>query len=102
MVKRTRSKLMYVPWDADALADALFDTEDLFQARVLAKALAIKIVDDTKAGKPQTKCLKENKVEARAQERVLTDALMQEWMRPLFESLSREESYPPMARYLES
>jgi hypothetical protein len=102
MVKRTRSKLMYVPWDADALADALFDTEDLFQARVLAKALAIKIVDDTKTGKPQAKCLKGNKVEARAQQRVLTDALMQEWMRPLFESLSKEESYSPMAKYLES
>lgn len=102
MIKRAKSKLMYVPWDADALADALFDTEDLFQAQVLAKALAIKIVGDTKAANLQVNYLKENKVETRAQEKTLTDALMQEWMRPLIEAVSAEESYSPMAKYLES
>jgi len=102
MVKRAKSKLMYVPWDADALADALFGTEDLFQAQVLAKALAVKIVCETRAGNPPAEHLKLNKVEERAQEKTLTDALMQQWMRPLIEAVSSEDLYPSMVKYLES
>lgn len=101
MVKRSRPKLMYVPWDADALADALFGTEDLAQARVLAKALATKMVDDTRLGKPQVNYPTENKVEAQAQEKTLTEALMQQWMRPLFEAMSGEEPSAQVSRYLE-
>lgn len=99
MIKR--AKVMYVPWDADALADALFETEDLVQARILAKALAIKVVDDTQSGKLQAKYLKENQVEAQAQEKTLAEALMQQWMRPLYEAVSGEEVFAPMPKYLE-
>jgi hypothetical protein len=102
MIRRPKPKLMYVPWDADALVDALFETDDLYQARVLAKALAVKMLDDTKAGQPPVKYLKENKVEERAQEKTLTDALMQQWMRPLLESMGGEESYSLRAKCLES
>ena len=101
MMKRTKPKLMYVPWDADALADALFETEDLAQARVLAKALATKMVDDTRLGKPQVDCLKESMVEAQAQEKTLTEALLQSWMRPIAEAISAEEPSYQMCRYLE-
>jgi hypothetical protein len=101
MIKRAKPKLMYVPWNADALVDALFETEDLAQARVLAKALAIKMVDDTKAGRSQVTYLKEHRVEAQAQEKTLTEALMQQWMRPLMEALSGEECCSPMPKYLE-
>jgi len=101
MMKRTKPKLMYVPWDADALADALFETEDLAQARVLAKALATKMVDDTRLGKSQAEYLREHKVEAQAQEKTLTEALLQSWMRPLAEAIAAEESCYPMCRYLE-
>ena len=102
MIKRAKSKLMYVPWDADALADALFETEDLFQAQVLAKALAVKIVCETRAGNPLAEHLKPNKVEERAQETTLTDALMQQWKRPLIEAVSSEDLYSPMVKYPES
>lgn len=99
MIKRAR--VMYVPWDADALADALFDTEDLVQARILAKALAIKVVDDTQSDKLEAKYLKENQVEALAQEKTLAEALMQQWMRPLFEATREGEPSDLSPRFLE-
>ncbi|HYK34800.1 hypothetical protein [Alloacidobacterium sp.] len=99
MIKRSR--VMYVPWDADALADALFDTEDLVQARILAKALAIKVVDDTQSDKLEAKYLKENQVEALAQEKTLAEALMQQWMRPLLEAAREGEPSDISPRYLE-
>ncbi len=91
MVKRAKAKLMYVPWDAGALADALFGTEDFAQARVLAKALAMKMVDDTKADKAPISYLKVNQAEEQAQEKTLTEALMRQWMRPLMEPITGEE-----------
>lgn len=99
MIKR--AKVMYVPWDADTLADALFETDDMAQAQVLAKALAIKVVDDTQSGKFQDKSLKENQVEAKAQEKTLAEALMQQWMRPLYEAVSGDELLAPARKYLE-
>lgn len=91
MVKRAKAKLMYVPWDAGALADALFGTEDFAQARVLAKALAMKMVDDTKADKAPISYLNVNQAEEQAQEKTLTEALMRQWMRPLMEPITGEE-----------
>lgn len=102
MIRRPKAKLMYVPWDTESLADALFETEDLYQARLLAKALAVKMLDETKASQPPVKYLKENKVEELAQEKTLTDALMQQWMRPLMEAIGGEEPYSLRAKYLES
>jgi hypothetical protein len=83
---------MYVPWDTGALADALFETEDFAQARVLARALAMKMVDDTKAERAPISYLKQNQTEERAQEKALTEALMRQWMRPLIEPITGEES----------
>jgi len=96
MVKRPKAKLMYVPWDAGALADALFETDDFAQARVLARALAIKMVDDTKAERAPVSYLKQNEPEERAQEKALTEALMRQWMRPLMEPVTGEETRPRM------
>lgn len=95
MIKRAR--VMYVPWDADALADALFETEDLVQARILAKALAIKVVVDTQSDKLNAKI----QVEALAQEKTLAEALMQQWMRPLFEAAREGEPSDLSPWYLE-
>jgi hypothetical protein len=91
MIKRPKAKLMYVPWDASALADALFETQDFAQARVLAKALAMKMVDDTKAEKAPVSYLNANQAEEQAQAKTLTEALMRQWMRPLMEPITGEE-----------
>lgn len=102
MIRRAKPKLMFVPWNADALADALFETEDFAQAQFLARALAIKMLDETKAGNVQAVCPEQNKVEERAQEKTLAEALLRQWMRPLLEQLSEEGPLGLTNRYQES
>jgi hypothetical protein len=76
------AKLIRVQWDADALAKALSTTESEAQAWVLARALVIKLIEDTKADEIQARYLNENKAEEQAQVKTLTEALMRRWMRP--------------------
>jgi len=93
---------MYVPWNADALADALFETEDFAQAQFLARALAIKMLDETKTADPQALVPKQNKVQERAQEKTLAEALLRQWMRPLLDQASGDGPLALLARYQES
>jgi len=86
MAKRAKAKRIQVQiqvqWNAVALAKALSKTENEAQAWILARALAAKLIDDTKADEIQARFFEDNKAEEQAQLRLLTESLMRRWMRP--------------------
>ncbi|QNI33728.1 hypothetical protein H7849_07350 [Alloacidobacterium dinghuense] len=81
MIKRADDKPVCVPWDADALEDALAQTKDEAEAWILARALVIRLIEDTKADAIQAKHLNENQAEVRDQVKAMTETLMRKWMR---------------------
>lgn len=82
MAKRAKAKRIQVQWNAVALAKALSKTENEAQAWILSRALAIKLIDDTKADEIQAQFFEDNKAEEQTQLRLLSESLMRRWMRP--------------------
>lgn len=82
MAKRAKTKRLHVEWNAVALAKALSKTENEAQAWILARALGVKLIDDTKADETQARFFRENHAEEQLQIQALTEALMRRWMRP--------------------